>query len=69
MPELAKVFDGKKFMWDGAVYEDRPQAEQAKASYEGQAFETRIVEEEGKCLVYSRRVAAQQTVTEGSSSP
>jgi len=65
MPELARVFDGKKFMWDGKVYETRQKAEEVQSGYQKDAFETHLVEDAGKCLVYSRRVAAQQTATEG----
>ena len=69
MAEIVRFFDDKKFMWAGKAYETRPEAEEVQRGYQKAAFETRIVEAEGKCLVYSRRVAAQQTATEGSSPP
>lgn len=65
MPENVKFFDGKKFMWDGKVYDTQDQAREAKNTYEKSAFEARLVNENGKYLVYSRRVAAQQTATAG----
>ena len=62
MPELSKYFDGKKFMWDGETYEGMEQAKQAEEKYKQDNFETRIVEEEGKPLVYSRRVVTEVVV-------
>ena len=65
MAEIAKSFDDKKYMWDGKVYETRPEADEVRQGYLKDAFETKLVEDEGKFLVYSRRVAAQQAATEG----
>ncbi|MBI5245006.1 MAG: hypothetical protein HY922_15180 [Elusimicrobia bacterium] len=64
MPQLARILDGKKFLWNGVEYEARKQAEEASSAYEKEAFETRMIEEGGKHLIYTRRVAAQQTATE-----
>jgi hypothetical protein len=69
MPDIVRSFDDKKFMWDGKACETRLEAEEVQRGYQKAGFETRLVDEEGKCLVYSRRVAAQQTATEGSSTP
>jgi len=49
-------------MWDGHPYESADGAESARAGYEKEGFETRVVEEEGKRLVYTRRVASQPAV-------
>jgi hypothetical protein len=46
-------------MWDGALYETRESAEAAQCEYEGSAFETRLVEEQGAFLVYSRRLVTE----------
>ena len=64
-PQNVKLFDGKKFMWDGKVCDTQDQAREAKDAYEKGAFEARLVNDDGKYLVYSRRVAAQQTATAG----
>ena len=64
--EIAKVFDGKKYMWDGEEYDDESSAKEKAENYRGDNFEVQVVaSEEGKFLVYSRRIAAQQTA-EGS---
>jgi hypothetical protein len=57
--------DGKKFMWDGQLYDTREEASRTAESYQNENFEIQIVEEGGKFLVYTRRtikewVAAKQ---------
>ncbi len=58
----AKQIDGKKFMWDGKNYETEAEAKTAEQSYIGEGFETRIVQEEGKYEVYSRRIVTEVVV-------
>ncbi len=58
-PNLALVSDGKKFMWDGRPYGTREEASRAKEAYQNDNFEVRIVEEEEKFLVYTRRVVKE----------
>ena len=55
MPESVKIIEGKKYMWDGESYEGMDQAKQAEESYKKEKFETMIIEEEGKPLIYTRR--------------
>ncbi len=54
-PPPTRLLDGKKFMWDGALHQAREPAQQAAEGYRAQQFETRVVEEEGHYLVYTRR--------------
>ena len=68
MPDLAKNSDGKKFMWDGVVYETEKEAQDVKTQYEADNFETLLIAEEDKFLVYSRRVV-KEIVLEGESPP
>jgi len=58
---LAKKINGKKFMWDGAVYESEAQAQQVMEDYAKDGFEVQKFVEEGQYLVYSRRVATVQS--------
>ena len=58
------VIDGMKFMWDGIDYANHQEAETARAEYESKSFETRILEEDGKHHVYTRRVV-KEVVVEG----
>ena len=61
---IVRMFDGKKFLWDGAVYDDVGKAAETEESYKKENFETRTVKEQEKHLLYTRRVAAQ-SVAEG----
>lgn len=62
MPDLAAMVDGNKFMWDGAVYETEKEAQEVKQKYTADGFEVEIIEQEGKHLVYSRRVVTEVVV-------
>ena len=57
---LARKVNGKKFMWDGVVYESDEQAQQVMEDYAKDGFEVQKFEEEGQFLVYSRRVATAE---------
>ena len=54
---LAKVVNGKKFMWDGAVYDSDESAQQVMEGYAKDGFEVEKVVDGGQFLVYSRRLA------------
>jgi len=60
--DIAKIIDDKKFMWDGKIYEGEKEAQEVKTSYEKDNFETRIVYEEGKYFVFTRRVVTEVVV-------
>jgi len=68
MPDLAKLVDGKKFMWNGQEYTDRDSAEQVKETYLKDGFEVLIFEEEDKFMVYSRRLVTE-IVLDGEGTP
>lgn len=68
MPESYKVIDSYKWMWDGAEYDDEGKAKEAEGNYQKDNFETKIFEEEGKWLVYTRRVVTE-VVVEGEAPP
>jgi hypothetical protein len=57
---LARKCEGKKFMWDGAVYETADQARQTLEAYRKNGFEAQLFEHTGQYLVYSRRIAVAQ---------
>ena len=60
--DLARVFDGKKFMWDGRSYDNEQEMNQAKQEYLSQGFEVESAEEEGKYYLLSRRVVKEVIV-------
>ena len=61
-PNLAMISDGKKFMWDGQTYDAKEEATRAGESYQNENFETQVVEEGGKFLVYTRRTVKEWAV-------
>lgn len=62
MPDIARRFDDKKFMWDGKVYETEQEAKGVMEVYKTNNFETRMVEENGKSLLYTRRMMTEVVV-------
>ncbi|MBI5883021.1 MAG: hypothetical protein HZB91_07950 [Elusimicrobia bacterium] len=60
MADFVKLFDGKKYMWDGKEVPSSLDATDVEARYVHAGFEARVVGEGGGFLVYTRRVAAEQ---------
>jgi len=54
-----KFFDENKFMWDGKTYISESEAINIKAEYEKDNFETRMVQEEEKYFLFTRRVVTE----------
>jgi len=54
--------DGDKFMWDGAEYGSRSDAEAQAKTYADNGFQTKVIEDGEKFLVYTRRVVTQIVV-------
>lgn len=70
MTELkSRLIDGMKFMWDGRDYESLDQAVKARQEYEDNKFQARIVEEDDKVHVYTRRVVTEVVVDDSAPSP
>jgi len=59
MVDNYKMIESRKFMWDGLTYESEKEAEETRSKYEGDGFEAELLEEEGKYLVYTRRVVTE----------
>ncbi len=59
-----RIVDGKKFMWDGQVYDSKALADETASNYSKDRFEVRVFEETGKYLVYTRRVVSEVVVEE-----
>ena len=54
-PNLSLMSDGKKFMWDGRLYATREEVSAVRETCQNDGFEVRLVEEDGKFLIYTRR--------------
>ena len=57
-----RVIDDKKYMWDGLDYESKSAAQENLEKYNKDGFETKLVEEDGKYFVFSRRVVTEIVV-------
>lgn len=62
MADKVRYFDGKKFMWDSEEYPDKEKAEEAKKKYSEAGFEVQSCMEDGKVLLYTRRVVTEVVV-------
>jgi len=67
-PQNVRLIDRRKFMWDGEAYDSDAAAEAKRRDYEAQGFETQLVREEDKPLLYTRRVV-KEVVVEGEPPP
>ncbi len=63
---VAKVIDGKKYMWDGVEYGSAGDAVAAAEKYRSEGFEAAVVAESGP-RVYTRRVVTDVKVEGGPS--
>jgi len=54
-PNLSLVSDGKKFMWNGRPYATREEASTVQEACQNDGFEVRVIEQDGKFLIYTRR--------------
>ena len=59
MVDNYKMIEGKKYMWDGKEYGNEGEAGDVKKQYEENGCETQLLQEEGKYLVYSRRLVTE----------
>jgi hypothetical protein len=62
MPDVSKIINSKKFMWDGVVYESEKEAQDTMNKYKEDNFEVEMKEEEGKHLLYTRRLVTEIVV-------
>jgi len=62
--ELARIFNGKKFMWDGKVYTNEKERREIAQKYQDDGFEVEMVEEGGEYFLFTRRVV-KEVVVEG----
>jgi hypothetical protein len=64
-PGVSRISDGKKFMWDGALYASEAEARAKAELYGKDGFETRVFTHEGGHTVYTRRAVAGSAQAEG----
>ena len=61
-PDRATIVDGKKFLWDGRLFETHDDALRQAEAYKTDNFEVQMVEADGKHLVYTRRLVKEVVV-------
>jgi hypothetical protein len=61
---VSRVFEGKKFMWDGKEYQAEQEAKAAQEKYSADEFETQVVSENELFFVFTRRLV-KEVVVEG----
>jgi hypothetical protein len=59
MAERARLFEGKKYMWDGQEYDNEEQASLVEKQYTEKGFEVQMWREDGKVLIYTRRIVTE----------
>ncbi len=62
MADRARFFDGKKFMWDSEEYADKKTAKEAEKKYSDDGFDVQSCSEDGKILLYTRRIVTEVVV-------
>ncbi len=62
-PNRAVTIDGKKFLWDGRLFENQSDASSAAQAYRKDNFEVQMVEMDGTYLIYTRRTVKEVVVT------
>jgi len=60
--DLARIFNGKKFMWDGSVYNDEKERREIAQKYKDDGFEVEMVDEGGEYFLFTRRVVTEVVV-------
>jgi len=60
--ELARIFNGKKFMWDGRVYTEEKERREISQKYKEDGFEVELVEEDNQYFLFTRRVVTEVVV-------
>ena len=60
--ELARIYDGKKFMWDGKAYTDEKERREVSQKYKDDGFQVELVEKENQYFLFTRRVVTEVVV-------
>lgn len=62
MPDNVKIIEGSKYMWDGESYESKAAVMENIEKYKNEGFQAGMLEEEGKYLIYTRRIVTDIVV-------
>ena len=59
MAVRSRLFDGKKYMWDGQEYDDKKKAQEVEKEYRDKGFNVQSCSEGGQILLFTRRVVTE----------
>jgi len=62
MAERARLFGGRKLLWDGVDYEGEEEARLASQKYADEGFEVEVWVEQDKASVYTRRAVKEAAI-------
>ena len=65
MSQRARLFDGRKLLWDGVAYDSEAEARIAVERYADEGFEVEVWVEQDKAFVYTRRMVKEAAVEQG----
>jgi hypothetical protein len=57
--DIVRIFDEKKFMWNGMTYDNKSEALHIKAEYEKNNFKVCIIQEEDKYFLFTRKIVTE----------
>lgn len=57
MPSSFRMFDNRKYMWDGVTYPQQAEADRAAEEYRKAGFDVRAFADGESWLVFTRRAA------------
>jgi hypothetical protein len=62
--DIARIFNDKKFMWDGKSYPDEKSVLEIVQKYKNDGFETEIIKEQALFYIFSRKKISEVKVEE-----
>jgi hypothetical protein len=62
MTQQVRFFDEKKYLWDRGEYDSEEKARAKEEEYARNGFDVRVWREEGRVLLYTRRVVGEVVI-------
>jgi hypothetical protein len=59
MAVRSRLFDGKKYVWDGQEYDDKKKAHEVEKEYRDKGFDVQSCSEDGRILLFTRRLVTE----------
>ena len=62
MAERARIFEGRKYLWDGVDYGSEAEARSAGETYTDEGFDVEVWVEQEEAFVYTRREVKEAAI-------